>query len=198
VLRGRMLAGPLDLNDTDTRLVKASIDAGRLDLALGFGKSLPTLDEDRDNVVRNSSFSELPLLPPLDWDLRSDGRITSVLNESTGTLDITALPASGGTVARQLVAIAPGNYALLVKLGQAELSRGADISVHLHCAEKDGAGASMTERLTGDLDRPFLVPAGGCRFYWLDVDFSALNSGESALASVASVRITRGRAPPQE
>lgn len=198
VLRGRLLSGPLDISDTDTLLMKAFIDAGRMDLALSYGKSLPVLDEDRDNMVRNSSFSEMPRLPPLDWDLRSDGRISSALDESRGTLEISGLPGSGGTVARQLLALPPGNYTLIVKLGQASLSQGSEVSVHLYCAEKGAANASLTERLSGDLDRPFVVPDAACRFYWLDIDFSALDSGDSALATLAQVRISRGRPPPAE
>lgn len=198
VLRGRMVTSPQDIGDIDAVLMKAFIDAGRLDLALSAGKKLPVLEDDRDNLVRNSSFSEMPRLPPLDWDLRNDGRITSALDETRGTLEISGLPGSGGTVARQLIALPPGSYTLLVKLGQAALSRGSEISVHLYCAENGASNASLTERLSGDLERAFVVPNATCRFYWLDIDFSALDSTESTLASIAQVRIARGRAPPEE
>jgi hypothetical protein len=198
VLRARMLSGPQSLGDTDRKLMAAYIAAGRMDLALRSGKILAVASEDRDNMIRNASFAEMPQLPPLDWELRNDGRIGAAIDEGLGTLEVSALPGSGGTVARQLIALPPGTYSLLVKLGQAEVSKGSEISVHLHCAEGGAADASMTERLSGDLDRRFVVPDGGCRFYWVDIDFSALGSSESALATLAEVRIARGRPPPQE
>jgi hypothetical protein len=194
VLRGRILAGRENLGPIDTQLTAAFIAAGRVDLALSYAKSLPPVADDHDSLVRNASFSYIPVLPPLDWELFSDGRISGAIDESRGTLEISALPGSSGTVARQLIALAPGNYALLVKLGQAELARGAEISVHLHCAERADSTASLTERLTGDLDRSFVVPDGGCRFFWIDLDFSAMDSSEPALGSIAEIRIARGRA----
>ncbi|MES2441433.1 MAG: hypothetical protein V4574_01270 [Pseudomonadota bacterium] len=198
VLRGRILAGAETLGPTDALLIEAYIRAGRMDLALSAAKSLPTLPEDRDNLLRNSSFAQIPQLPPLDWMLISDGRISAAINEGRATLEISALPGAGGTVARQLVALPPGRYALLVKLGQAALANGSDITAHLYCAEKGVTAPSLTERLSGDLDRSFIVADAGCRFWWLDLDFSAIDSSGPVLGSIAEVRITRGRPPPSE
>lgn len=195
VLRARILAGPETLGPTDTLLMDAFIAAGRVDLALSYAKALPAVPDDRDNLVHNASFTYLPLLPPIDWELINDGRIGAAIDESRGTLEISAQPGASGTVARQLVALPPGDYALLVKLGQAELARGSEISVHLRCAERGGSTAALDERLTGDLDRPFVVADTGCRFYWLDLDFSALDSSEPAIGSIAEIRIARGRTP---
>lgn len=198
VLRSRMLAGHEQLGPVDTLLMDAFIHAGRMDLALSYAKNLPPIPDDHDSLVRNSSFSQMPVLPPLDWQLISDGRIGAALNESRGTLEINALPGSGGTVARQLIALAPGNYSLLIKLGQAALGHGSDITAHLYCAERGVTAASLSERMVGDLDRAFTIADAGCRFYWLDLDFSALDSAEPALGSIAEVRIAHGRAPPEE
>lgn len=196
VLRGRLLAGPEKLGPTDTMLTAAFIAAGRVDLAFGYGKSLPSLADDRDNLVRNASFSYIPMLPPIDWELINDGRIGAAIDESRGTLEVNAQPGASGTVARQLIALSAGNYALLVKLGQQDIARGSEVSVSLRCAEAGRADEVVTERLTGDLNRPFAVPENGCRYFWLNLDFSALDSSEPALGSIAEVRITPGRALP--
>lgn len=194
VLRGRILAGPENLGDVDQTLIAAFIRVGRLDLALSYAKSLPALPDDRDNLVRNSSFAEESVLPPLDWDLTSDGRVSAAIDQSLGTLELSALPGTGGVIARQLIAMQPGSYSLLVKLGQQALSAGSDITVRVACAEKGIAGASLDERLSGDTERPFVVPENPCRFYWLTIEFSALDSSTPALASIAEMRIARGRA----
>jgi hypothetical protein len=198
VLRSRMLANGASLGAIDTLLIDAFIHAGRMDLALGLGKNLPAIPDDHDSLVRNASFSQMPVLPPLDWQFISDGRIGAALDEGRGTLEVSALPGSGGTVARQLVALAPGSYSLLIKLGQAALAHGSDVTAHLYCAEPGVTAPSLTERLSGDLDRGFTIAQATCRFYWLDLDFSALDSAEPALGSIAEVRIVRGRAQPSE
>jgi hypothetical protein len=199
VLRSRLLASHHDLDSVDAMLMRAYIQAGRLDLAVSSGKNLPTLPEDGDNMIRNSSFSRTPILPPLDWELMNDGRISTTVDEASGRLEISALPGAGGVAARQLIALPPGNYALLVKLGQQALSSGSDVTAHLYCAEQGVQGASLNERLNGDLDRSFVVGADAqCRFYWIELIFSALDSSGPALASIAEVRIAHGRAPPSE
>lgn len=195
VLRSRILAGQETLGPIDAVLMKAFVDAGRVDLALSYAKALPTVADDHDNLVRNASFTYLPLLPPIDWELINDGRIGAAIDETRGTLEINAEPGSSGTVARQLIALTPGPYALLIKMGQEQIARGSEIAVRLHCAERGFSTVSLDERLTGDLDRSFVLADTGCRFYWLDLDFSAIDSSEPALGSIAEIRITRGRAP---
>lgn len=196
VLRGRVLAGAEHLGPVDTALTAAFIAAGRVDLAVAYGKNLPVVGDERDSIVRNASFSYVPALPPLDWELINDGRLGSAIDESRGTLEISAQPGASGTVARQLITLPPGNYALLVKLGQQDVARGSDITVDLHCASPGNPTELVTEKLAGDLNRPFTVGDTGCRFFWLDLDFSAIDSSEPALGSIAEIRVERGRPLP--
>jgi hypothetical protein len=196
VLRGRILTGPENLGPVDTALTAAFIAAGRVDLAVSYAKNLPVVPDERDSLVRNASFSYVPLLPPLDWELVNDGRLGAAIDESRGTLEISAQPGASGTVARQLITLPPGNYALLVKLGQQDIARGSDITVHLHCANAGNPTELVTEKLVGDLNHPFTVSDTGCSFFWLDLDFSAIDSSEPALGSIAEIRVERGRPLP--
>jgi hypothetical protein len=196
VLRSRMLAGATDLGPTDDLLIGAYVGARRMDLALSYLKQLPALPEDNGNLLRNSSFNEMSRLPPLDWELSSDGRVSAAIDEGRGSLQINAIAGASAIAARQLVALTPGNYVLFAKLGQASLSSGSDIQIHVHCAEAiGGTPARVDVRLTSDIERPFVIPEGApCRFYWVEIDFSAMDSSSPALASLAEVRIVRGRA----
>jgi hypothetical protein len=196
VLRTRMLAGPDDLGPTDDLLIGAFVAARRMDLALSYLKHLPVFAEDNGNLLRNSSFNEVSRLTPLDWELSSDGRVGSAIDEGRGSLEINAISGSSAIAARQLIALTPGNYVLFAKLGQASLSTGSDIQIHVHCAEAlGGAPARFDVRLTSDIERPFAIPAGAaCRFYWVEIEFSAMDSSGPVLASLAEVRIVRGRA----
>ena len=196
VLRGRILAGTTDPGPIDTLLMNAFIAANRMDLALSYAKHLRGLPGDRDNLLRNSSFDAMPLMPPLDWELAGDGRMTAAIDEGRGTLIINAIAGSSGTAARQLFALPPGQYSLLVKLGRADFTRGSDLNVRIHCAESnDETIPAYTERATGDVERLFSVADDSrCRFYWIDLIFSALDSTAPASMSVAEVRIVRARA----
>jgi hypothetical protein len=199
ILRSRILSGPEDLGDPDTLLMNAFIRTGRVDLAVSFGKNLPALPDDSDGMVRNASFSKTPDLPPLDWELINDGRIGAAIDERGGTLEINALPGAGGTVARQLLALAPGSYSLLIKLGRAEVARGSEITARLQCAESGAAaGDVLSAKVGADVDQPFVIADNACRFYWLNLDFSAIDSSEPALGSIAEVRIARGRIETSE
>lgn len=199
ILRARMLAGSFALDKTDDLLIDAFVRARRMDLALSYAKHLPALPEDAGNLLRNSSFNEMSRLPPIDWELTSDGRVGAAVDEGRGSLEINAIAGSSALVARQLVALTPGNYVLFAKLGQATLTSGSDILLHITCAEAvAGAPARLDVRMTGDVERPFAIPEGApCRFYWVGIEFSAMDSSGPALASLAEVRIVRGRAQQQ-
>lgn len=195
VLRGRMLAGAEEPGRIDAMLMGAFIRAKRMDLALSYARSLPEIPGDRDNLLRNASFGATPLMPPLDWELVGDGRMTAAIDEGRGTLIINAIGGSAGTAARQLIALPPGQYSLLVKLGRADFSRGSDLNVRVYCAEASAETIPvLTERVTGDTDRPFTVAGETrCRFYWVDLVFSALDSTGPASMSIAEVRIVHAR-----
>lgn len=196
VLRSRLLARGEKPGAVDSSLMEAFIRTRRMDLALSYAKSLPQLPSDRDNLLRNSSFGATPLMPPLDWELSNDGRMTAAIDESSGTLEVNAIAGSGGVVARQLIALPPGQYQLLLKLGRPDFTRGSDLRVAIHCAESgDESIPSVTEKADGDLDRPFAIADDGvCRFYWVELIFSAIDSSGPASTSVADVKIIRSRA----
>lgn len=195
VLRARILAGPEEPGEIDDLLMAAFIRARRMDLALSYAKSLPDRPEDRDNLLRNSSFTATPRMPPLDWELINDGRIGAAVDEGRGTLQLDAIAGSVGTVARQLVALPPGNYVLLVKLAREEFARGSDLTIRIHCAEaSDQTLPSLSEKVEGDVDRTFAIPADSkCRFFWVELVFSALDSTGPASTNVAEVKIVRAR-----
>lgn len=196
ILRGRILKAGEKPGEIDMTLMAAFVRTQRMDLALSYGKSLPEMPEDRDNLLRNSSFSSVPGMPPLDWQLTNDGRMTAAVDEGSGALVLNATAGSGGIVARQLVAIPPGRYALLAKLGRAEFSRGSELRIRVHCAEAvEGEALGFSARAEeADIDHAFAVPdTTRCRFFWVDLIFSALDATSPASMNIAEIRIVRAR-----
>ncbi|MDF7775439.1 hypothetical protein P1X14_09285 [Sphingomonas sp. AOB5] len=198
VLRARMLAGAEELGQTDELLMAAFVAARRMDLALSYQKHLKPFAEDNGNLVRNSSFNEVTRLAPLDWELSSDGRVSAAIDEGRGVLEMNAISGSSAVAARQLIAIPPGNYVLYAKLGQQSLGTGSDIQVRVHCAEAiSGTQPRLDVGLTSDVERAFVIPEGSpCRFYWVEVELSAIDAPGPVLALLAELRIVRGRAQP--
>lgn len=195
VLRSRMLARGEKQGEIDTMLMAAFVRIRRMDLALSYAKRLPSFDNDRDNLLRNASFDSMPEMPPLDWELTSDGRMGAAIDEARGTLNVNAIAGSSGTIARQLVGLTPGSYQLLVKLGRADFARGTDLRVAIRCAETNGDDVpAFTAKVPSDIDSPFAIPADSrCRFFWVELIFSAMDSSGPASTSIAEVKIVRAR-----
>lgn len=193
-LRSRILRQGVEKpGEIDRNLVAAFVGAHRFDLAVGFARRLAPAGQG-DGLVRDGSFTRIPELPPLDWDLRIDGRIGAALDLTRGALEMNALQGAGGLVARQLIDAPPGDYQLLAKLATATLGQGSDVVIRLHCAQQGApGGVSLLERVTGDVEKPFTVPGGGCRYHWLDIEFSAMDASGPAMASLAEVRIVSAR-----
>ncbi|MCW3835399.1 hypothetical protein ACFQ1E_07355 [Sphingomonas canadensis] len=190
-LREQMLGGTKEAGDIDRELVLALVKNERFDLAMQLGRRFAPIDLSV-GLVRNPGFAEEETLPPLDWDLLSDGRTGAALDPVAGVLEVSAESGSSGVVARQLVEVPPGDYALLAKLATATLPSGSELLFHLRCA---GAGATppLLARLEGEVDLRFTAEPDSCRYRWLEIEFSAIDASSSASARLGDVRISAQR-----
>ncbi|MEI9852608.1 MAG: hypothetical protein WDN24_19100 [Sphingomonas sp.] len=187
-LRARMLRDGEPLGDVDRQLVDAFVRAGRFDLAIAFSRGIPQREATRE-LVRDPAFADEGPLPPLDWELHSDGRIGAALNTTSGTLEITALQGTGGIVARQLIEVPPGDYLLRAKLATARLTNGAEVVIRLSCAARGAATPALVERMAGDLETRFGAAPGDCRYRWLDIEVAAIDATGAVMVRLAEVRI---------
>lgn len=187
-LRDRMLRRGEKPGEIDRVLLGAFVRAGRFDLVMSSARHLAPRDPSGE-LVRDPVFAGANAFPPLDWELRTDGRIGAAVHGSSGTLEINALPGAGGLVARQLIEVPPGDYVLRAKLGVARLSSGSELVVRLACAANGTVVPPLVERMTGDIETRFVAAEAECRYRWLDIGISAIDATGPVMARLAEVRI---------
>ena len=131
----------------------------------------------RATTVRDGDFSSDPLLPPFDWELGSSPDLSANRVAGDGSsdlrLELVAADAHNGTAAKQLLLLAPGRYrltALVGNVGQGSVRP----AIELRCAEgAERPIATMPFPATGagavKLGGAFIVPEGGCRAQWLNL-----------------------------
>ena len=117
-------------------------------------------------IVRNADFGAAPVWPPFDWDVMATGEYSGTLPRDGQGLTVEALPGSGGLVARQLVAIPPGQMRLRAALAHPFERDANGLAIRLLCATTD-ARVFEADLTTASYSRDFA--AGGCRYHWLDI-----------------------------
>jgi len=122
--------------------------------------------------VRNGSFDQEPGLPPFDWRFISSGDLGAGINQEAGSLEVSVVPGGKGLVAQQLVRLSPGRYSLNAVIRAGEASSVGQ-HVEIRCAEK--AGRVVKLDLAGNRARDVDLTGGSCRYYWLDLNVSAID-----------------------
>ena len=162
----------LDRDDGDERaLLSAAMtrlaDAGRADLAA----RLTTVA----GMLRNGGFEAQAGLAPFDWRLSEEGDLGAEVDtrpDGRGdALFLDARSGRGGTVARQLLTLAPGRYRLTGSVG--DVAAGEVPTVYLACAGEAPVIGRFRTRAASAAGAPFAidfaVPAG-CRGQWLSIE----------------------------
>lgn len=152
-----------------------------------FGKAIefvewlaPSSAKAGGEMVRDPHFGRDPVYPPVDWQVVTDGEFGAVIDKPRGQLAISAVADVGGSVARQLVALAPGLYQLSVArsdvasgessggTGSGEGARGIPI-VEVRCLTRQQSPAARLLAGRAEVRTDFAIGADGCRFFLLDV-----------------------------
>lgn len=145
-------------------------------------------DRSGGEMVRNASYASVPQVRPFDWQLFFDESLTADVVPSPGQLVLRVYEGGGGRAARQLIDLAPGQYALAATFAGGT-SPTAALTASLTCAEDSEAGALAPVPLRrGDAPHVIAVPDGGCRYYWLDLNVAPdkqHNSGAIQLDSLS-------------
>ena len=164
----------------DARLLNALTHTGRYDEAMNVWADLTG----HGNI--GTGFANSSRYPPVDWQLNRSGRVNARLADSG---EMAAFVESGATgeLARQLVALEPGQYrwtsAMTIQQGSGE------VEIALQCADPAAEGqwpvAPAGQKVTWD------VPQGACRFAWLLVRGSAWRSAVPLRAELAGISFER-------
>ena len=180
---------PLELK---RRLIASLIDHQHFDLATRLYGALVRRPFNPAEPVRAGGFEGVGEWPPLDWSVTPSGDYGASLLEEEGLLQTYSQGGASGTVARQLVLLPPGRYALAVRGTVAPEHRSGSASISVVCADgahQPAASASLQAGSPAQIARPFIVAAGSCRYFWVNVEVGSAGEGARFEASLDDIRI---------
>lgn len=136
-------------------------------------------------------FAQFSTWPPMGWQLASEGTHSAWINPETGELEATLSGQVEAIFARRLVELAPGKYRVSAELAPDGEVRESALHIALECAEADAAKAFRTRVTFPNLKatRVVDIPAGGCRYFWFDVNGSPSGGSSSYEAFFRSASI---------
>ena len=162
----------LDPSDADERGLLSSAmtrlaDAGRADLA---GRLAPV-----SGKLTNGGFEAQSGLVPFDWRLAEEGDFDAEIDARAdgrgNALFLDARSGRGGTVARQLLTLAPGRYRLTGTVG--DVAAGEIPTVYLACAGQAPVIGRFRTRAAPAGGAPFAIDfavPSGCAGQWLSIE----------------------------
>lgn len=149
------------------------------------------------STVFDGSFEEPPGLPPFGWELTDELSLAAVQEPRTGAngeraLTLLAENGRGGPVARQMLLLAPGRYALGGIAGNVSGAEGDRPAIVIACTQNTENPrlrlelplAASSHGFAGE----FSIP-GGCQAQWLTVVASAPARSSDEMPWVDDIRI---------
>lgn len=122
--------------------------------------------------LRNGRFSVANTTPPFDWALEQGGAVEAFQSGAAGPgrLTITSDRGDGGRAARQLLALAPGRYALSFQTGPLASLQTPVLTGSVTCVATDGASLMTVavEPRRPTVTRQELAVPSGCPWQWLE------------------------------
>ncbi|MEP1947645.1 MAG: hypothetical protein ABJJ20_12550, partial [Lentilitoribacter sp.] len=158
----------------DRQLVSQLVNYGLYAEALELYRSLAPNRESGSKIV-NQDFDRVSMLPPVDWDLLSDGKFFADIDTGSKQLVVSISPGGSGTVARQLLHLDSHSYDLTVETkGLTSNSIGMDLE--FRCADAGGnirkSEAIGRITLSEGLKIYRVPPRSNCNYVWLNVNIS--------------------------
>lgn len=171
-------------------LIDALITAGQYDRARAVWASVSRAAAPRGALLYDSGFRDSSAPPPFNWSLSSSTAGVAE-RQAGGRLHLLYYGDEDGVLARQLLLLPEGSYALTMQL-LGDAARAAAISWRLRCDKATEPFASVT------LDKAargwaFRVPAG-CRAQWLELAGRSADMPQQADVTIAALTLHKVQA----
>lgn len=172
-------------------LVRQLVEQRHFDVAAGIHRSLAGRSPN-PTLVRHGGFDATGDWPPFDWALATTADYGANIQE--GVLQAVAQGALDGSVARQLINLAPGTYRLRTTATLAQGSAGSSAFWAITCADPVGDIATLPVRAVSGraaISEIRFQVASGCHWQWLRLDVRASPDGTRSELLVDEVSVTR-------
>lgn len=174
----------------DADLIAALVSQQRFETAEDLF-NLFTSRENRETIVRNGDFVDDSKYPPIDWKFFPNGEYGATI--SARSMQLSAVPNSGGLFARQILKLPKSLLTLSVLLDQNPPS-GVRLNLELSCAE---AIENRPERIKISLSEKSNVQKisnenSPCEYYWMDIVGRSSTRGEGFDITIDSISLLPG------
>jgi hypothetical protein len=170
------------------------IGHGRVDLASRFYTELRGGHAGAFDRINDGGFRSVDRLPPFDWDLTNSGDLSATIEtrpDGKGNgLFLVATNGASGRVARQLLILSPGRYALGFDVGVPP--SGSRLTASARCNGSDTpltsirpAAAEKTQRIV----MPFATSTA-CRNVWIEFSAQASEGMDTGAPWIGAVSVT--------
>ncbi|MGN6287787.1 MAG: hypothetical protein ACTHNA_00840 [Sphingopyxis terrae] len=145
------------------------------------------------DVLQNSNFSRIPLLPPFDWQLAMTGTLGASIDTTARNLTISAIGGSRGYAARQLVQLMPGRYRVAWEETSISPNPSGGLSVRISCADtgKRSMAINPIEVARPKDVQPVIIPDGACKWYWFALHVDLPDDSPGIDTSFSRLSISR-------
>jgi hypothetical protein len=150
-------------------------------------------------LVRDGSFEGVSTFPPIDWLLTNEPDLAAATALKPGgsgdlALFLTARAGRGGEVARQLLGLRPGSYALAAEVGDVPEEPADRPYVLVNCAggqERQLLRLNLPQVASGAvrIRARFDVPPNACGAQWIRIVASSSMGGDTPNAWIDSIAV---------
>jgi hypothetical protein len=130
--------------------------------------------------IRNGTFAQQPQWPPFDWSIATSSEFGGAIVPDRGNLQVFSQGTVGGTVARQVVRLAPGRYRLAVKATLTPATSAGRLNLSVSCATGQfqplgSISITGSAKAAGALTQLVEVP-GECPWQWVILEVAEPSS----------------------
>ncbi|MBB6424396.1 hypothetical protein [Sphingopyxis sp. JAI128] len=183
-----------EVTATDRNLALALTKRRQFDTVQQLASGLQRVSSRRTaqhNLLTNGNFDQPSQMPPIDWELASEGNLGASINVRAKKLIISPIAGAHGYAARQLVRLEPGRYDLSWTLASNSRIGPDELVAHLSCAERqEKGGMPPVELAVGSHSKVVEVPQTPCRWYQLSIDADLPDMGSGFDAELRTIRLT--------
>lgn len=184
-------------NDLQGLLLAKLVDKSEFDVAEKLYRQLSG-ESAPPPTIRNGDFDNDNRWPPFDWSLASAADYGAGMAEGEGQLSIYSREGAAGTVARQLLSLAPGLYSLGSMASLRSDTGEGTVLWSVTCATQSNARL-MTLRMSSGASKPVSSPfsvAPGCARQWLNLEVVSSGDDHQLDGEIEWVKITRRKLQP--
>lgn len=153
----------------DAEIVRRLVDSGQYALAYQLFTRVAGKKPIGSALIRNAEFNDAPEFQPFDWATFSDARYSAEIDPVLGALVVFTENSSDTLVARQLLRLPRGRYAVQIRTRSGERAGSTPLSARIRCADDSSAVSQNAQSPGATSSRHAARYSVNCDFSWVEI-----------------------------